>query len=186
VFASRITKGKSTSVRRSCAKSSREEGRVFPEGAAHAATAEFTRTPVYPARQAPPLARLASADSQLPGAGHQLLLGRSQDASEHEADKVASRVMRMTLSEPTERPAVESAQERPIARRKASGGSVQGGAVPGIVHQVLRSAGQPLDAGTRSFFEPRFGLDFSQVRVHTDSLAAQSARRRCARLRGEQ
>jgi outer membrane protein OmpA-like peptidoglycan-associated protein len=48
-------------------------------------------------------------------------------------------------------------------------------AVPPIVHDVLRSPGQPLDSKTRTFFEPRFGRDFSQVRVHTDSKAADSA-----------
>jgi hypothetical protein len=48
--------------------------------------------------------------------------------------------------------------------------------VPSIVHEVLRSPGQPLDSETRAFMEPRFGHDFSQVRVHTDSLAAESAR----------
>jgi hypothetical protein len=48
--------------------------------------------------------------------------------------------------------------------------------VPPIVHEVLRSSGQPLDAATRSFMEVRFGYDFSQVRVHTDAQAAESAR----------
>src|SRR5260370_36177210 len=48
--------------------------------------------------------------------------------------------------------------------------------VPPIVHDVLSSAGQPLDAGTQAFMEPRFGHDFSQVRVHTDARAAESAR----------
>jgi hypothetical protein len=48
--------------------------------------------------------------------------------------------------------------------------------VPPIVHEVLRSAGQPLDPNTRAFMEPRFGHDFSQVRVHTDAEAAESTR----------
>jgi hypothetical protein len=48
-------------------------------------------------------------------------------------------------------------------------------AVPPVVHEVLRSAGQPLDIPTRGFMEPRFGHDFSQVRVHTDERAADSA-----------
>ena len=48
--------------------------------------------------------------------------------------------------------------------------------VPPVVHNVLRSPGRPLDAGTRSFMEPRFGHDFSGVRVHTDEHAAESAR----------
>jgi hypothetical protein len=48
--------------------------------------------------------------------------------------------------------------------------------VPPIVHEVLRSPGRPLDAATRAFMEPRFGHDFSSVRVHTDAKAAESAR----------
>jgi outer membrane protein OmpA-like peptidoglycan-associated protein len=47
--------------------------------------------------------------------------------------------------------------------------------VPQIVHEVLRSPGQPLDPTTRAFMEPRFGYDFSRVRVHTDVRAAESA-----------
>jgi len=47
--------------------------------------------------------------------------------------------------------------------------------VPPIVEDVLRSPGQPLDNSTRNFFEPRFGHDFSRVRVHTDQRAADSA-----------
>jgi hypothetical protein len=49
------------------------------------------------------------------------------------------------------------------------------GAVPPIVSEVLRSPGQPLDRQTRAFFEPRFGHDFSRVRVHADANAAASA-----------
>jgi Domain of unknown function (DUF4157)/L,D-transpeptidase catalytic domain len=48
--------------------------------------------------------------------------------------------------------------------------------VPPIVHDVLRSPGQPLDKTTRAYMEPRFGHDFSQVRVHTDARAVESAR----------
>ena len=47
--------------------------------------------------------------------------------------------------------------------------------VPPIVHEVLRSPGHPLDAEVRAFMEPWFGHDFSRVRVHTDSKAAESA-----------
>jgi peptidoglycan hydrolase-like protein with peptidoglycan-binding domain len=69
-------------------------------------------------------------------------------------------------------------------KREASQGMLQRAAsntnhvneVPGIVHDVLRSSGQPLETGTREFMESRFGQDFSGVRVHTDSRAAESAR----------
>jgi hypothetical protein len=49
-------------------------------------------------------------------------------------------------------------------------------AAPPSVHEALRSPGQPLDPGTRALVEPRLGHDFSQVRVHTDTTAAESAR----------
>ena len=65
-----------------------------------------------------------------------------------------------------------------LQRRTAgTGGEAQGAiTVPPIVHDVLRSPGQPLDSATRSFFEPRLGYDFSGVRIHTDARAAESAR----------
>lgn len=47
--------------------------------------------------------------------------------------------------------------------------------VPPIVNEVLNSSGQSLDTATRAFMEPHFGRDFSGVRVHTDSKAAESA-----------
>jgi hypothetical protein len=40
----------------------------------------------------------------------------------------------------------------------------------------LKGGGQPLPESTRSYFEPRFGADFRQVRVHTDSHAAETAK----------
>jgi hypothetical protein len=48
--------------------------------------------------------------------------------------------------------------------------------VPSIVQEVLGSPGEPLDQATRDFMAPRFGHDFSKVRVHTDARAAESAR----------
>lgn len=41
---------------------------------------------------------------------------------------------------------------------------------------VGRGGGSPLDAETRAHMEPRFGQDFSTVRVHTDAKAVESAR----------
>ena len=48
--------------------------------------------------------------------------------------------------------------------------------VPPIVHEVMRSPGQPLDSTTRAFMDPRFRHDFSNVRVQADAKASQSAR----------
>jgi outer membrane protein OmpA-like peptidoglycan-associated protein len=56
-----------------------------------------------------------------------------------------------------------------------------GSETPGISQDVeskingIRGGGRPLSESVRAFFEPRFGLDFSDVRVHTDSQASESA-----------
>ena len=47
--------------------------------------------------------------------------------------------------------------------------------------ESLRGGGQPLPETARAFFEPRFGRDFSQVRIHTDAGAAESAQALSAR-----
>ena len=48
--------------------------------------------------------------------------------------------------------------------------------VPPVVSEVLSGAGRPLDASTRAAMEPRFGRDFSHVRIHDDAQAGQSAK----------
>jgi hypothetical protein len=63
----------------------------------------------------------------------------------------------------------------PLLQRSALNHNAVKG-VPKIVHEVLRSPGQPLDASARAFFEPRFGQDLSRVRVHASSQAAESAK----------
>ena len=47
---------------------------------------------------------------------------------------------------------------------------------PAFSHRVLNSPGESLDSEARLFFEPRFGHDFSRVRVHADSEADTAAR----------
>jgi hypothetical protein len=66
--------------------------------------------------------------------------------------------------------------QRLSVQRRAAAKESAPSEIPTIVHEVLRSPGRPLDAATRAFFEPRFGHDFSEVRVHTDAKAAESAR----------
>jgi hypothetical protein len=69
----------------------------------------------------------------------------------------------------------ECKKKHATLQRRATGAGVHS-AVPPVVHEVLRSPGRPLDNHTRGFMESRFGRDFSQVRVHTDTKAAESAR----------
>ena len=108
------------------------------------------------------------------------------DAYEQEADRVADQVMRMPApvavqrqcpacakEEKLQRKCDQCAEEEKKVQRKETGSGPE--SAPPIVHDVLNSPGQPLDADTRAFFEPRFGRDFTHVRVHADARAAESA-----------
>ncbi len=117
-----------------------------------------------------------------------LRIGAVNDSSEQEADLVANRVMaggtanrdwsfsRVSVGTP------ETSGSRSVESKAAEtssqqrGDAVETAVAPPVVHDVLGSAGQPLDAATREFFEPRFGRDLSRVCVHTGEQAAESAR----------
>jgi len=66
-------------------------------------------------------------------------------------------------------------QEEETLQKKAGRTETAPDEAPRIVHEVLQSPGQALDASSRAFFEPRFGQEFGQVRVHVDGKAARSA-----------
>jgi hypothetical protein len=83
-----------------------------------------------------------------------LRIGAPGDVYEQEADRVAEQMMRMPEAE-CKTPEITPEVENSIS--------------------AIRSGGQPLPESLRTFFEPRFGQDFSQVRVHTGQQAAVSA-----------
>lgn len=96
------------------------------------------------------------------------------DEYEQEADRVAEQVMRM----PGRKANIDDCKPQTpalVQRRVSMPGSGTGEA-PSIVNEVLSAPGQPLDSALRNFFEPRFGHDFAEVRVHSDARAAESAR----------
>ena len=70
----------------------------------------------------------------------------------------------------------EEDEKRSKVQRKATGVGDAGGIAPESVQDVIDSPGRPLGESDRAFFEPRFGLDFSDVRIHDDARAAESAR----------
>lgn len=64
-------------------------------------------------------------------------------------------------------------EEEETAQAKGDGGNspaVSPSVESGI--NTIRGGGSPLPESSRAFFEPRFGADFSGVKVHTDSNAA--------------
>ena len=132
-------------------------------------------------------------------------VGAPNDKYEQEADSVADQVMRMpdpvateqsdnNLTTPTpviqrvcneceeelqRQPTDENAEEEEDKLLQAK---EMPGQTPEVGHGVestinnLRGAGQALSPSDRSFFEPRFGQSFSQVRIHTDAKAADTAK----------
>lgn len=112
-----------------------------------------------------------------------LTVGAVDDPHEAEADRVADQVMRMpdpdvAVSSGTpriHRKCASCEEEDKKVHAKPNGTAALPGEAPPIVHDVLSSSGQPLDAATRSFFEPRLGADLRPVRVHSDRDAGLSA-----------
>jgi hypothetical protein len=119
-----------------------------------------------------------------------LAVNRPGDVYEQEADRVAEAVMSQATPAMPPAQSVSHAQapapvqrkcatcaeedEELAVQRKESAPGYAAGAAP-VVEQALSSPGQPLDAGTRSFMERRFGQNFGDVRIHTDAQTANSA-----------
>jgi hypothetical protein len=130
-----------------------------------------------------------------------LTVGAPGDKYEQEADSMAAKVMRMpdsAIQQPIQRQTgeeTEAVQMQPLVnsitplvqrssgqeeevqmksglQRASDGSSVASG---NVENQLAGSkgGGSALSDDVRSFMEPRFGADFSSVRVHTDSNAIQ-------------
>src|SRR5690349_17245300 len=69
----------------------------------------------------------------------------------------------------------DECKKKQMMLQRHSPGTAGPAVAPPIVHEVLRSHGEPLDSGTRMAMETHFGHDFSQVRVHSDAAAGVSA-----------
>jgi hypothetical protein len=96
-----------------------------------------------------------------------LMVGAAGDRYEQEADQVSAQVLQMPapISD-------HSDASAPVNVQRAGGGSgFEAG--PDIERGVSSQRGQGagLAAQTRAFMEPRFGADFSSVRIHSDSQA---------------
>jgi hypothetical protein len=132
-----------------------------------------------------------------------LRVSQPGDKCEQEADRLADAVMR-TPEPHTQEEAIFGQTRGPSLQRQCSEceeevyrqpleeeedeaeQTLQAKEVPGRASEAtpderadiegVRSGGQPLPGSVRAFFEPRFGRDFSNVRVHTDAWAVETAR----------
>jgi len=120
-----------------------------------------------------------------------LSVSAPNDPYEREADQVADQVMRMpgpahklqrscaacsAGGAPCPKCEEEQSKAAPAIQRKIHEVTPGGGAWVADDDMSNLGPGQPLDRAARAFMEPRFGQDFSGVRVHADEEAAGSAR----------
>jgi hypothetical protein len=120
------------------------------------------------------------------------------DKFEQEADRMADKVMRMPASaspvkeEKLQRQADDTLQKKEdekIQKAPATEEKLQrrGDGVPAVgvstqsAIQNKTTGGQPLSTDVRSYMEPRFGADFSNVRVHHDPESASLSNQLSAR-----
>jgi hypothetical protein len=125
-----------------------------------------------------------------------LKVSQPGDAYEQEADRIAEQVMKMSSSthiistalgdkeridrkcEACEMKKEDEEDEKLNIGRKQSNTSnfEMNDELANEIHNVRSSVASPLDPSTREFMESHFGYDFSNVRIHTDDKAAESAR----------
>ena len=118
-----------------------------------------------------------------------LKIGAPNDKYEQEADRVADQVMRMPAPVQSssmnnapisninkiQRKCVGCAKEDELLQKKSSGITPE---MTPAIHsniQAMQSGGQALSKSDKNFFEPRFNTDFSQVRLHTNQQANNTA-----------
>ncbi len=109
-----------------------------------------------------------------------LIIGQPGDKYEQEADSVADRVMAMSEPGLATSTVTNSVQNRSIQSiQKVSTDSTEDALSNSDLESRLNSSkgsGSPLTNEIRGFMEPRFGADFSGVRVHTGTDAVQMNR----------
>ena len=114
-----------------------------------------------------------------------LKVGAPNNHFEQEADRVANQVMRMpdpaavsSSVDATPHSSVSiqrkcaSCEDEELQRKSDGSANVIPGAGLNSVASTLRQTGRPLDVGTRHYFEPRFGADFSHESSGMDVCAA--------------
>lgn len=118
-----------------------------------------------------------------------LKISRPNDQYEQQADFVAEKVTNMDNCSAAPSPVTQSILSKSnhgedvIARQSHNPHNAGNETSTKITSDIqsLQDSGKPLSSNVRNYFEPRFGSDFSQVKVHHDKQAATLANRLNAR-----
>ncbi len=100
------------------------------------------------------------------------LAARSEDVESYEEEEEPAEAERLSLAAAPPPP--------PDGEGGGNGAPSVSAEMEGRIGQ-LKGSGSPLPPSEREFFEPRFGVDFSNVRVHTGETAVQTAQDLSAR-----
>ena len=105
-------------------------------------------------------------------------MSQSNDLYEQEADAMADKVMQTKMSDVPasiglQRKCAHCEEEENVQRKSAHDESATG-SLDNFAGK-LSGSGQSLSKQIRDFYEPRFGYDFSDVKIHTGNDAARSA-----------
>jgi Domain of unknown function (DUF4157) len=106
-----------------------------------------------------------------------LKISEPGDKYEQEADLIADQVMRMP--EPSVQRQMETQEEEEEILQTKNKTSQVSTVTPSIhngISRLRQSSGTALPTSTRAFLEPRFGHDFSHVKIHTSPQAADLSR----------
>lgn len=116
---------------------------------------------------------------------------REDDDEEKVAPKLIQRMCTECEKQPEEDQAGGMVHKKSVSEQLPDDDELQGQSVqlkgghtqapqvtPSVAANIhaMNGGGSPMSNSSRAFFEPRFGADFSQVRVHTDSRAAETAK----------
>lgn len=101
------------------------------------------------------------------------------DPAEREAEETARKVIRMQQPPAAKtKPAPPKGMEpKTVQRSEATPAPTRATPPPARASTPRISGGSPLPSAVRTHMEPRFGANFSNVRVHTDASAAQQSER---------
>lgn len=154
----------------------RYSGRVFSE-----ADVEAESSPAVSPRPQLDFARISV---MVPPVQRNPAISSPGDSHEREADEMANKVMRMAdaassgaaTAAQLQGIACQKKEETLVPTQRAAAATTEVADGRGTAVRASQQGGNPLAEATRAFFEPRFGHDFSQVRIHADGQAADAAR----------
>lgn len=122
------------------------------------------------------------SESHSPNVQTKLAISTPGDEYEQEADELAGQVMRMPDPMVQRQckgcsdalaPSPSDEEDEPQIQRQANGEGGTGEVASDFTSRL--GAGAPLDTASRAYFEPRFGHDFGNVRIHDGPQADRAA-----------